>query len=162
MTTPSRNGRLPLHIALYKNASLGSIKLLVKGNPSAVQSPDNRGVLPLHVACEDHDSPRVVQYLLGLDIDKTTLDAEDIDGNSPLHYACRGARFDQLHCLSKSTKLHQLQKETHKASFPWISCWIIAIFPSMKKYFVIFPLTAAAVLATHRAYSCFLGRTLRS
>jgi len=61
MTTPDGNGQLPLHTALQSNATLGSIKLLVKGNPPAVQSPDNSGSLPLHIACEHHDSPSVVQ-----------------------------------------------------------------------------------------------------
>ncbi|KAK1734178.1 hypothetical protein QTG54_015181 [Skeletonema marinoi] len=59
----------------------------MKGNPLAVQSPDNSGALPLHVACEHHDSPRVVQYLV--ELDTTTLDAADRDGNTALHYACR-------------------------------------------------------------------------
>jgi len=72
MTAPDEKGQLPLYTALENNARLGSIKLLMKGNPLAVQSPDNSGALPLHVACEHHDSPSVVQYLIGLDT--TTLE----------------------------------------------------------------------------------------
>ena len=76
MTTPDENGQLPLHAALQNNVTLGSIKLLVKGNPSAVQSPDNSGALPLHIACQHHESSlSVVEYLL--DLDATTLHAED-------------------------------------------------------------------------------------
>ena len=51
MNTPDDNGQLPLHRALQNNVRLGSIKLLVKSNPAAVQSPDNIGELPLYVAC---------------------------------------------------------------------------------------------------------------
>eukprot|EP00984_Skeletonema_dohrnii_P010322 scaffold4008_cov85-Skeletonema_dohrnii-CCMP3373.AAC.2 len=61
MTTPDGNGQLPLHTALQSNVRLGSIKLLVKGNPPALQSTDNSGSLPLHIACAHHDSASVVQ-----------------------------------------------------------------------------------------------------
>ncbi len=79
MTTPDGNGQLPLHRALQNNARLGSIKLLVKGNPYALQSPDNKGVLPLHIACQNYDSSVVVRYLI--DIDNTTLGTGTVDRN---------------------------------------------------------------------------------
>jgi len=41
MTTPDDNGQLPLHTALQNNVRLGSIKLLVRGNPSALRALDN-------------------------------------------------------------------------------------------------------------------------
>ena len=90
MTTPDNNGHLPLHRALQNNASFGSIKLLVKGNPAALQSADNSGSLPLHVACQRHDSVSVIRYLVRLD--RSTLDAVDGEGNAALHLACRNAR----------------------------------------------------------------------
>ena len=92
MTTPDYSGRLPLHTALRNNVRLGSIKLLVKGNPAAVQYPDNRGSFPLHIACQHHDSTKVIQHLVGLD--PSTLDVVDRNGNTALHLACRGARYD--------------------------------------------------------------------
>ena len=88
MTTPDDHGRFPLHTALQNNVRLGSIKLLVKGNPAALQSPDDSCALPLHVACIHHDSAKVIEYLVGLDI--STLDAVDRDGNTALHVACVG------------------------------------------------------------------------
>jgi ankyrin repeat protein len=98
MTTPDENGQLPLHAALQNNVTLGSIKLLVKGNPSAVQSPDNSGALPLHIACQHHESSlSVVEYLL--DLDATTLHAEDRFGNTTLHYACHGAKYATIALL---------------------------------------------------------------
>ncbi len=67
MMTPNEKGQLPLHTALHDSASLGSIMLLVKGNPSGIRIRDNNLALPLHLACQNHESAGVVEYLLGLD-----------------------------------------------------------------------------------------------
>jgi ankyrin repeat protein len=89
MTTQDENGQLPLHNALCDNtATLGSIKLLVKGNPSAVCTVDNRLRMPLHLACQ-HKSPIVVEYLINLN--EVTLTTADREGNTALHHACIGA-----------------------------------------------------------------------
>ena len=90
INNPDENGQLPLHRALRDNVRLGSIKLLVKGNPSAIRCCDKRYMMPLHVACQHHETPAVVEYLIGLGED--TLDAMDKEGNTALHYACRGAK----------------------------------------------------------------------
>jgi hypothetical protein len=97
MSSRDENGQVPLHQALRDNVALGSIKLLVKGDPAAIQTPDNAGTLPLHVACQHHDSPKVVDYLIGLDSD--TLIAVDDDGNSALHHACRGSNYEAIGLL---------------------------------------------------------------
>ncbi len=89
MTTPDENGQLPLHRALRDKVCLGSIKLLVKGNPSAISCADNRGMIPLHAACQYHGSASVIEYLISLD--PTSLHARDLDYNTALHHACRGA-----------------------------------------------------------------------
>ncbi len=97
MMAPDDNGRLPLHNALLANVRLGSIKLLVKGNPTALQSPDNGGALPLHIACEHQDSISVVEYLV--ELDTSALVAVDNEGNTALHYACRSARHEIITLL---------------------------------------------------------------
>jgi ankyrin repeat protein len=97
MSTRNENGQLPLHTALRDNAPFGSIKLLVKGNPIAVQTADNDGALPLHLATQHHDSTKVVDYLIGLD--PTTLTTVDGNGNTALHYACRGAKHEIIALL---------------------------------------------------------------
>jgi ankyrin repeat protein len=97
MTTPDENGQLPLHRALRDNVVLGSIKLLVKGNPSAVQSPDSVGALPLHLACLHYDDACVVEFLINLDL--STILAFDAEGNTVLHYACRGAKYETIALL---------------------------------------------------------------
>ena len=91
MTTVDADGWLPLHRALNDNASLGSIKLFVRGNPAAMQVSDQNGVYPLHIACE-FSSVKVVKYLVDLAGD--TLNNVDTNNNSPLHYACRGGSLN--------------------------------------------------------------------
>ena len=97
MNTRDENGQVPLHRALRDSVSLGSIKLLVKRNPSVILTPDNSGALPLHVAIQHHDSPKVVDYLIGLD--PNTLTAVDREGNTALHLACHGAKYDTITLL---------------------------------------------------------------
>ena len=91
------NGQLPLHRALRDNITLGSIKLLVKRNPSVILTPDNSGALPLHLAIQHYDSHKVADYLIGLY--PNTLIAVDREGNTALHVACRGAKYDTIALL---------------------------------------------------------------
>jgi len=87
MATLDENGQLPLHRALKDNAPLGSIKLLMRANPAAVQVSDQNGVYPVHIACK-FSSVKVVKYFVELDDD--TLNNVDANEDSPLHYACCG------------------------------------------------------------------------
>ncbi len=91
MHSPDENGQIPLHKAFHDNATiaLGSIKLLVKGNPSAITCADKNGMMPLHVACQHHGSPSIVEYLL--DLDPSSSHVLDFDDNTMLHHACLGA-----------------------------------------------------------------------
>lgn len=90
------DGRLALHRALIqRNASLGSVKLLVQRNPAALQIVDNHGSLPLHYACKCQAD--IVQYLVEpYDGSLNTLDA---NGNSTLHCACIGGACDVVSYL---------------------------------------------------------------
>eukprot|EP00984_Skeletonema_dohrnii_P015429 scaffold6665_cov78-Skeletonema_dohrnii-CCMP3373.AAC.6 len=121
MTTPDDNGQLPLHTALQSNVRLGSIKLLVKGNPPAVQSTDNSGSLPLHIACAHYDSASVVQFLIGLDA--TTLDAVDHDNNTALHYACRGAKYETIAMLLDHYDSISVSKRNTQKKLPIDLLW---------------------------------------
>ena len=82
--------------ALKDNVSLGSIKLLERANPATVQVSDQKGVYPLHIACE-FSSVKVVKYLVELAGD--TLNNIDAKNNSPLHYACRRGNCDVVNYL---------------------------------------------------------------
>ena len=97
MKKRDENGQVPLHRAIGDNATLGSIKLLVKRNPSAILTPDNSGALPLHVAIQHYDSPKVVDYLVRLNSE--TLTAVDREGNTALHLTCHGAKYDTIALL---------------------------------------------------------------
>ena len=97
MTTPDDNGQLPLHTAVQNNVTLGSIKLLVNGNPSAIRCFDDNGVIPLHVACQYHNSASVVGYMVSLA--DLTLDTIDRQGNTALHYACLGSKYQTIALL---------------------------------------------------------------
>ena len=90
MVCPDGNGRLPLHRALERGASLDNVKLLMKGNPSAVRVIDDDGALPIHLACQ-HETCDVVEFL-----EKhygNALNAFDSSNNYPLHYACLGGNY---------------------------------------------------------------------
>ncbi len=121
MTTPDDNGRLPLHLALQNNVRLGSIKLLVKGNPQALQSNDNNGALPLHVACQHHDSNDVIDFLAGLD--PSTLDAVDGEGNTALHLACCGAKYDMIAMLLEKYDAVSVSKRNAHGELPIDLLW---------------------------------------
>ncbi|KAK1734117.1 ankyrin repeat domain-containing protein [Skeletonema marinoi] len=121
MTTPDGNGRLPLHTALQHNVRLGSIKLLVKGNPSAIRNSDTNFAMPLHLASQHHNSSNVVQYLVGLDT--STLDAVDKEGGTALHYACRGAKYDTIALLLEKYDAVSVSKRNAKGKLPIDLLW---------------------------------------
>eukprot|EP00985_Skeletonema_marinoi_P025971 scaffold19606_cov134-Skeletonema_marinoi.AAC.4 len=121
MTTPDGNGQLPLHRALQNNVRLGSIKLLVKGNPSAIRNVDISCAMPLHVACEYHDSPSVVQYLV--ELDTTTLGTVDGQGNTVLHLACRGAKYETIAMLLERYDAVSVSKRNAHKKLPLDLLW---------------------------------------
>ena len=127
MTTPDDNGRLPLHVVLQNNVRLGSIKLLIKGNLAAIISPDNSGALPLHIACQHHDSTDIIDYLVELDnswlVHDSTLDAVDRNGNTALHYACLGAKYDTITLLLEKYNAVSVSKRNDQEKLPIEILW---------------------------------------
>eukprot|EP00984_Skeletonema_dohrnii_P005574 scaffold1968_cov89-Skeletonema_dohrnii-CCMP3373.AAC.1 len=121
MTTPDGNGRLPLHTALQNNVRLGSIKLLVKGNPFAIRHVDANFAMPSHVACQHHNSSNVVQYLIGLDT--STLDAVDREGNTALHLACHCARHEIIGLLLDQYDAISVSKRNAHKKLPIDLLW---------------------------------------
>ena len=99
MTTLDENGWSALHHALKDNVPLGSIKLLVKGNPLAVQTADNNLAFPIHIACK-FSSAKVVQFL----VEKYERPVDHCDDNkdSILHYASRGGNLSVVKYLLES------------------------------------------------------------
>lgn len=112
MTTPDDNGQLPLHTALRQNCTLGSIKLLVDGNPHAVPRPDSNGSIPLHIASRHHHSTDIVKYLVDLDI--TNIGAVDNQGDTALHCACRGAKYDTIALLLQTRRVAPVSQQNNQ------------------------------------------------
>jgi hypothetical protein len=88
----------------------------VNGNPAAAQDPDNSGALPLHIACQYHKSASVAEYLIVLD--PNTLTAVDEDGNTALHYACRGANYDVITLLLEKYDAPFVSKQNFHQKLP--------------------------------------------
>ena len=101
MHTLDENGWLPLHHAIKDNAPLGSIKLLVKGNPSAIRTVDDNLAFPLHIACQ-FSTFKVVKYLVELD-SRIPVGRLDMNNDSVLHYACRGGNLEVIKYLMGSS-----------------------------------------------------------
>eukprot|EP00956_Cyclotella_meneghiniana_P030443 scaffold76682_cov82-Cyclotella_meneghiniana.AAC.3 len=115
MTTPDENGLLPLHHALHKNVPLGSIKLLLKGNPDAFNVAEPDGLLPLQLACESC-SLGVVKYLTGIIGECSSLC--DGDDNYLLHYACRGGNVDVVRYLLEKGHLRAVSVKNRDEKLP--------------------------------------------
>jgi len=116
MHSTDENGQLPLHKALRDNVCLGSIKLLVKGNPSSISCADGTGMIPLHVACQQHESASVTEYLIN--IDPTSLHRKDLDDNTALHYACRGANHAIIALLTEKYGAVSVSKRNAHGQLP--------------------------------------------
>ena len=93
----------------------------MNGNPDAVQSPDNSGALPLHIACQHHDSASVVQYLLCLD--EAVLEIVDRQWNTALHYACRGAKYETIALLLEKYDAVSVSKRNADDKLPIDLLW---------------------------------------
>ena len=123
MTTRDDNGQLPLHKALrddvirYDFIPLGSIKLLIKGNPSAISCADKRGMIPLHLACQNRESSAaVVEYLIKLD--PTILRAKDFNDNTALHHACCSANHAIIALLTEKYGAVSVSKRNAHGQLP--------------------------------------------
>lgn len=110
-----------LHKELQNNVRLESIKLLRTGLPSALTHVDSNGALPVHLACEHHGSPCVVQYLLS--IDTRSVQAVDYGDNNILHYACRGANLGILSMLLKTYSDLPASKRNQDGQLPIHVLW---------------------------------------
>ena len=112
LTVRDEVGQVPLHHALYdSNVLLGSIKLFLEASPDSLFIADNDGTLPFHVAC-GCGSAEIVEYLTDYFIAsfgeerRSNMIKEDKWGNTPLHYACRGAKCDVIKVLLEKHQEH--------------------------------------------------------
>ena len=90
-------GYFPLHRAIRDKAPLGAIKLLLKGNPNAIDVPMVLSEMyPLDIACQ-FSTLDIVKYLVELSPDR--LNPCGFSRNFPLHHACRGGNCEVIQYL---------------------------------------------------------------
>ncbi len=112
-----RYNPLPLHFAIMKNECLGSIKLLVGGNPDAVHIPYKDGAMPLHLAIQHHRCPEVIRYLVDKNTEQT-LGIADLEGNTALHLACRSAKCEIIAILLDKHGAVSVSKQNRNGKLP--------------------------------------------
>lgn len=103
-------GRTPLHIACDHDAPAVVIRSLLIADFKASTMVGTSKMTPLHITCSSqHASTEVVSELLfqGIDGKKATVkqitEMQDVDGDTPLHTACRcGAPIEVLALLLES------------------------------------------------------------
>jgi len=102
---------LPLHHVLEENnASLGTIKYIVKEFPECIHAPNEQGAVPLLVACE-HATTDIVKFLIDI-MDDDSLKICDADGKFPLHYACIGCNHDVIKYLLEEGNVSSISERT--------------------------------------------------
>lgn len=93
-------GRTPLHVACDHDAPAEVVAALLNAYPEASLMVGTSSMNPLHITCSSHHaSVDVVRVLLqGGVYNQTSM--RDIDGDTPLHAACRcGAPYETLQVL---------------------------------------------------------------
>ena len=105
-TASDENGQLSIHRGLYsRDLSLGTIKLMVKANPTIISAADNQGCIPLHISCQIGDFD-IAKYLIESNVD--SLEVYDMEGNCSLHHACLAGNCEIINCI--------LEKSAHGSS----------------------------------------------
>jgi ankyrin repeat protein len=86
-------GRTPLHVACDHDAPPALIQALLSAWPEGAERVGTSHMNPLHITCSSpHASVDVVRVLLGGCRDSLMITgAKDVDGDTPLHAACRCA-----------------------------------------------------------------------
>ena len=117
-------GRFPLHLACDHDAPVVVIQALLKAYPKAALRVGSSKMSPLHITCSSsHASVHVMRVLLeGGPPEQLTL--RDLDGDTPLHAACRcGASMEVLEVL-----LHANPNVVHERDFegltPLLRLWV--------------------------------------
>ena len=119
LSIPTLNGWLPLHLALLSSSaeiSLGTIKLIVKGYPEALQVSDDSGALPLHRACQ-HGTVSIVDFLVQ-EGNAEFFDESDLEGNYSLHYACEEGNYAVVNYLLSRQILAAVSERNSSNNLP--------------------------------------------
>lgn len=94
-------GRTPLHVACDQDAPPAVIRALLTAHPEAATMVGTSDMSPLHITCSSQRaSVHVVKVLLDAGPREQVTSMRDVDGDTPLHAACRcGAPTEVLKVL---------------------------------------------------------------
>ena len=98
------------------NISLGAVKLILKDFPPRIHTANDKGAIPLHIACQ-YSSVDIVKYLASIDIGD--LGICDEDGKYPLHYACMGRNHDVIRYLLEKNVSSISERSTSNNMLPF-------------------------------------------
>jgi Ankyrin repeats (3 copies) len=124
-------GRTPLHVACDHDAPALVIEALMKAYPEASLSVGTSNMNPLHITCSSHRaSADIVRILLETSsLGKQMSSMRDVDGDTPLHAACRcGAPIEVLKLLLTSDP-DAVHERDYEGLTPLLRLWV--------RYFVI-------------------------
>jgi len=125
-TSVGEQGRTPLHVACDHDAPAFVVKALLQANPSAVTMVGTSNMNPLHITCSSqHASVEVVRVLLDGCEDACKLTGmKDVDGDTPLHAACRcGAPIDVLEVLLRANP-RLVHDRDYEGLTPLLRLWV--------------------------------------
>lgn len=129
ISTRGPQGRLPLHVAVDHDAPAVVVQALISAYPEGSKLVGSSNMNPLHITVSSqHASVHTVRVLLELGYPEQ-LEMQDIDGDTPLHAACRaGAPIEVIEVLLRAypQAVHVLDNEGLPPIFRlWIRCYII-------------------------------------
>ena len=108
-------GRLPLHYAACRQASVEVVQALLKAHPGAAQTTDSVRLLPLHIAAVQKASVEVVRALLAAYPKAVKTDISGL----PLHFAAEGqASLEVVQALLKAQRASGLPPRPGGGAWP--------------------------------------------
>ena len=119
--------RTALHFACERDAPAHVVASILSAHPAACVAVGTSGMNPLHITCSSpHASVDVVRVLLDgcPDGPRAITGQSDVDGDMPLHAACRcGAPIDVLELLLRSDP-DVVHKRDHEGLTPLLRLWV--------------------------------------
>lgn len=119
-------GRTPLHVACDHDAPAVVIQALLAAYPEASCMVGTSDMTPLHITCSSqHASVHVVKVLLeGSSSSGKETSMRDVDGDTPLHNACRcGAPIEVLELLLRANP-SVVHERDYEGLTPLLRLWV--------------------------------------
>ena len=119
-------GRTPLHVACDHDAPAALVQAILRAWPEGANRVGTSHMNPLHITCSSpHASVEVVRVLLSGCRDPMMItSAKDVDGDTPLHAACRcAAPMDVLITLLQANPITVTWKD-YEGLNPLMRLWV--------------------------------------